>query len=126
MADEELKPQVTFVLTGPRKGFTGVLGGRYGFRDGKLTVNSDYKDKVALILCSRYCCNIEGENPIWAEKDGGSIKIGEMVKPESVVTAVVSDPVSSVVMPEVKVESKPVKSTGKVSDEVFGASVGTD
>ncbi len=98
---EETKPQVTFVLTGPRKGFTGVLGGRYGFRDGKLAVNVDVKDKMALVLCSRYACNIEGENPLWKEVDGGSVKIGDMPTPAPVVTMVTGEPTASVVLPPV-------------------------
>ncbi len=98
---EETKAQVTFVLTGPRKGFTGVLGGRYGFKDGKLNVNVDVKDKMALVLCSRYACNIEGENPLWKEVDGGSVKISEMSKPSPVVSTVTGEPQASIVLPPV-------------------------
>lgn len=102
MAEDNSKPQITFELTGPRKGFTGMLGGRYGFRDGKLTVNTEHKDALKLTLCNRYGCNIVGEAPVWETKDGASVRVGFVEKPEVVVTTIVGEPTASVVVPPVK------------------------
>jgi len=85
----------TFVLTGPRKGFTGILGGRYGFRDGELTVDHVHKDKLKLILCTSYCCNVKGEAPLWRTEEGASVKITDLEKPKVETTTVKSAPVSS-------------------------------
>lgn len=92
--------KVTFVLTGPRKGFTGVLNNRYGFKDGELTVDHIYRDPFRLILCTRYCCNIKGEAPLWrTEKDkagkNSSVKITDIEKPRVETTTVKSEPVIS-------------------------------
>ncbi len=131
-----------FVLTGPREGYSGVLGGRYWFRDGELAVLDQFKDKVKLVLCNNYACNIKDEKPIWktTEVDGkkASIKIGEMSKPTPAVTTVMGDPVASVVIPpstpkvEVKVDPLPVDpnpvDTSKVAEVKpggDGTSVGT-
>lgn len=97
----------TFVLTGPREKFTGFLG-RYGFKDGRLTVPEKFKDNLKLILCNSYGCNIEGEKPIWETVKGGSIKVGEVEKPVLETTIVQSSPQASTVVPppEPKVESK--------------------
>lgn len=102
MADEDSKPQITFELTGPRKGYTGMLGGRYGFKDGKLTINVEHKDSIKLILCNNYACNIVGEAPIWETKDGGSVRVGHVDKPVPVVTTIIGEPTASVVVPPVK------------------------
>lgn len=110
MADNDTKPQITFRLTGPREGFTGMLGGRYGFRNGELTVVEEFKDSLKLILCNNYACNIVGEAPIWETKDGASIKVGIVDKPKPVLTSIVGEPVSSVVLPEVKAPTPDVKS----------------
>ena len=95
------KPTTTFVLTGPRKGFTGVLGGRYKFEDGKFVCNEEVKDKIKLVLCTQYCCNIEGDKPLWETKDGASVPVGKMDKPKAPESTVVEPPKA-----EVKGESK--------------------
>jgi len=92
--------RVTFVLTGPRKGYTGILGGRYGFRDGKLEVDEHLKDKLKIILCNRYCCNVEGEAPLWKTVNGGAVKITDVELPEPEVSVVSAPPKA-----ELKVES---------------------
>lgn len=85
---------VTFVLTGPRKGHTGVLGGRYGFKDGKLKAPEHLRAPLATILCNRYACNIEGESPLWrTDKDGAAVKVTELdLKMDEPVSTVVEDP----------------------------------
>lgn len=90
---------VTFVLTGPREGFTGLLGGRYGFKNGELTINAEHKDVLKLVLCNNYACNIEGEAPIWETRDGAAVKVGEVTKPEAVITTIVGEPTASVQIP---------------------------
>lgn len=108
MSDD--KNKVTFVLTGPREGYTGVLGGRYGFNDGKLTVDHSFRDGLRNILCVRYCCNIQNEAPLWktVTENGlkASVKVTELdIKP-------VGEPVATMEPPKasVKVEvSKPVE-----------------
>lgn len=94
MADQ--KPTTTFVLTGPREGFTGVLGGRYKFEKGKFVCNEEVKDKIKLVLCSRYCCNIEGDKPLWKTVDGQSVSVRVMDKPKSEESSVVEPPKAEV------------------------------
>ena len=90
----EQEGTVTFVLTGPREGYTGFLSnGRYGFKDGELTVPQSMKEGLKTILCNAYACNIKGEAPIWESKDGASVKVGEVEKPKAEVTTVKADPV---------------------------------
>ena len=98
MSDDVNK--VTFVLTGPRKGFTGILNKRYGFKDGELTVDHVFRDPFRLILCNNYCCNIKGEAPLWKTvkgKDGknSSVKITDVEKPKVETTTVKSAPAAS-------------------------------
>jgi hypothetical protein len=84
--------RVIFVLTGPREGFTGVLGGRYGFDRGELTVEHSLRDPLRIILCNNYACNIKGEAPLWKTVDGASVKITDVEKPEKEVTTVKTQP----------------------------------
>lgn len=93
MSDDVNK--VTFVLTGPREGFTGILGKRYGFKDGELSVDHVYRDAFRTILCNSYCCNIKGEAPLWQTVDGASIKITDVPKPVRETTTVKSSPSAS-------------------------------
>jgi len=103
MAELGEKAQVTFVLTGPREGYSGSLCGRFWFKDGILRVNAEFKDQLKLILCNQYGCNVQGEAPIWetVETDGkkSSVKVGTVTKPEAVVSATTGDPVASVQAP---------------------------
>ena len=94
--------KVTFVLTGPRKGFTGVLGGRYGFKDGELTCDEHMKDKLMLVLCTKYCCNVKNAPPLWKTVNGASVKVTEMDIEQDPVTTVSEPPKA-----EVKVEATP-------------------
>lgn len=98
MSDDVNK--VTFVLTGPRKGFTGILCKRYGFKNGELTVDHIFRDPFKIILCNGYCCNIKGEAPLWKtveNKDGknASVKITDVEKPKVETTTIKSEPVAS-------------------------------
>lgn len=93
MSDDVNK--VTFVLTGPRKGFTGILGKRYGFKDGELTVDHAYREAFRIILCNSYCCNIKGEAPLWKTVDGASVKVTDVEKPKVETTTVKSAPVAT-------------------------------
>lgn len=93
MSDDQNK--VTFVLTGPREGFTGILGKRYGFKDGELTVDYNLRGPFSIILCNGYCCNIKGEAPLWKTVDGASVKITDVEKPKVETTTVKSAPVST-------------------------------
>jgi hypothetical protein len=90
------KPTTTFVLTGPRKGFSGVLGGRYKFENGEFVCNEEVKDKIKLVLCSVYRCNIKGDKPLWETKDGASVKVGELDKPKAPESTVVEPPKAEV------------------------------
>lgn len=98
-ADEGM---VVFELTGPRKGYSGTLGGRYRFVDGKISVPQVRKEGVARILCGFYGCNIVGEAPIWkTDENGGSVKVGKTpVKPAGETTTVKSPPTAKTVDPK--------------------------
>lgn len=102
---------VTFVLTGPRKGFTGILCKRYGFKDGELSVPHVYRDPFRLILCNNYACNIKGEAPLWKTVDGIAVKITDVEKPKAETTTVKSAPSASVT-------DKPASTTDSASGEV--------
>ena len=110
--------RVTFVLTGPREGFTGVLGGRYGFRNGKLTVDQHMRAPLRNVLCTRYCCNIEGEPPLWKTVKSDKGKSSKQVTALDIRTE--SDNVTTVVeAPKAKVEvpSPPKPAEGAPKDE---------
>jgi hypothetical protein len=111
--------KVTFVLTGPREGFTGVLGKRYGFRDGKLTVDHIFRDPFRIILCTNYCCNIKGEAPLWKTVDGASVKITDVEKPRVETTTVKSAPVHTTEGPSTssRSESEDVAAASKSSSD---------
>jgi hypothetical protein len=98
MSDNQNK--VTFVLTGPREGFTGILGGRYGFKDGELTVDEYLASSLSTVLCTRYCCNIKGRPPLWRTKNGGSVQVTELdLKTEGTETVVAAEPTTTVKAP---------------------------
>ncbi|MDJ0952474.1 MAG: hypothetical protein QNJ81_02225 [Acidimicrobiia bacterium] len=102
MAEEETG-KVTFQLTGPRKGYTGMLGGRYYFKDGKIEVPSSAKDHVKRVLCTRYACNVVGEAPIWeTDENGGAVKVGEVKLEKAEETTVSAPPTTSVEGPAPK------------------------
>ena len=100
--------RVTFVLMGPRAGYTGILGDRYGFKDGRLSVPFNEKDAYKLILCTAYACNIEGEAPLWATVDVGgkpsAVKVADLPKPVVETTTVRTEPKASTKASAPKVE----------------------
>lgn len=108
MAEKETSGgKVTFVLTGPREGFTGVLGGMYQFVDGKLEAPESEKEYLKKHLCVGYACNIVGEAPMWETNDkGGSVKVGAVKMPKKETTTVKSAPVASTNAPAPKQETK--------------------
>lgn len=113
MAEEETGT-TTFVLTGPRKGYTGVLGGRYYFRDGKIDIPVSQKDHAKRVLCTRYACNIAGEAPIWeTSKEGGSVKVREVTLENPETTTISTAPTTSVEGPKSGSDNKPGATDGK-------------
>lgn len=111
--------RVTFVLTGGREGYSGVLGGRYGFNNGELKVDQYMREPLRTVLCTRYACNIKGEAPLWktvTNKEGkkASVQVTALdIRKEGEVTPVMEPPKATVkVEVAPKVEANKPKADG--------------